>query len=246
MDELGAALEAAKASSEILRKHYQKPLEVKIKGDGSPVTTADLKSNEAIVKTLKKTFPGYGILSEETGEEGRTENRWIIDPLDGTRSFIRGLPFFGPLIALEKNGMLEMGVMTLPVFGETIHAVRGKGCFRNGKRVGTSETKKLSDAFVCLELKRSNAEGFGHGLLELADKCSHTRGYSDVYAYFLVATGQADAFIEGFPCAWDVAAPKVCVEEAGGELLKVGGKKLGLAVATNGHLTKEILKVLGK
>ncbi|MBI5035800.1 inositol monophosphatase [Candidatus Micrarchaeota archaeon] len=191
-------------------------------------------------------FPGYGILSEETGEEGSAEDRWIIDPLDGTRSFIRGLPFFGSLIALEKNGILELGVMTLPVFGETVHALRGKGCFRNGKRARTSATKKLSDAFVCLEIKRSNAEGFGHGLLELAEKCSYTRGYSDVYAYFLVATGQVDAFIEGFPCAWDVAAPKVCLEEAGGELLKVDGKKAGLAVATNCHLTKEIMKILGK
>ncbi|MBI2445566.1 hypothetical protein HYV43_04220 [Candidatus Micrarchaeota archaeon] len=129
MQEWDALLEAADAADAVIRKYFRKPFGVKIKPDGSKVTTADQNAEKAIMTVLRGHFPEYGFLAEESGATGGQTHRWIIDPLDGTHNFIRGFPFCGPLLAFERDGILQAGVMSLPMLGERVWAVRGKGCF---------------------------------------------------------------------------------------------------------------------
>ncbi|MBI4361088.1 inositol phosphatase [Candidatus Micrarchaeota archaeon] len=244
MKELEDLLKAADAADAVLLKHFRKPLKTKQKPDGSWVTQADEEAEKAVLAVLRDAFPDCGVLAEESGESGSNLNRWVIDPLDGTHSYMRGLPFCGPLLAFEKNGEVLAGVISLPMLKERVWAEKGKGCFWNGKQCRVSTVSNLTESFLTFELKRSTEEGFGPALLELSTQAKNEKGYSDAYAYFLVATGQAEAFIEGYPHPWDVAAPRICLQEAGGKMTKLAGKKNGLNVASNAALHKNLCDFL--
>lgn len=244
MKELDALLQAANAADAVLLKHFRTSLKTQKKPDGSWVTQADQEAEDAILSILQDAFPSYGVLAEESGESGSKESRFVIDPLDGTHSYMRGLPFCGPLLAFEKNGEVVAGVISLPMLKERVWASKGSGCFWNGKKCSVSEVSNLSESFLTFELKRSTEEGFGPALLELSKTARNEKGYSDAYAYFLVATGQAEAFVEGYPHPWDVAAPRICVTEAGGKMTRLEGKKNGLNVATNAALHQNVCDFL--
>ncbi len=246
MDELHALLEGADAADAVLKKYFRQPFAIRTKADGSFVTPADQESEKAVLGVLQKHFPEYGFLAEESGQVGDQNHRWVIDPLDGTHSFIRGLPFFGPLLAYEENGVVQAGVVSLPMLGERVFASKGNGCFWNGKKCRVSDVATLENAYLNCELTRSAREGYGESLAQLAQTVHQERGYADVYGYFAVATGQADVFIEGYPHAWDVAAPTICIEEAGGHVSKLPGRKNGLSVASNGALHPSVCDVLEK
>ncbi len=244
MKELDALLKAADAADAVLKRYYRQPLDIRIKPDGSPVTQADQESEKAVLDVLQSRFPEYGALGEETGQTGDQTRRFIIDPLDGTKSFIHRLPFCGPLLAFEKDGILQAGVVSLPLLGERVWAARGKGCFWNGKNCQVSTAKTLRESFLTAEWTRSGKEGYGKAMMALSQAVGHERGYSDAFGYFLVASGLSDGFVEGYPHYWDVAAPTVCIEEAGGRISHLPGKINGLSVASNAAIHDELCRFL--
>lgn len=244
MKELDALLEAADAADAILRQYYRKDLNIHIKPDGSPVTQADRESESVILDILRGRFPEYGSLSEETGKRGDQRHRWIVDPLDGTKSFTHRLPFCGPLLAFERDGRVEAGVISLPMLGERVWAARGQGCFWNGQKCRASDSTSLAESFLTAEWTRSGKEGYGKAMLDLSQAVGHERGYSDAFGYFLVASGLADGFVEGYPHLWDVAAPTVCIEEAGGRISHLPGQINGLSVASNAGIHDALCRFL--
>ena len=248
--ELQAALEAARAAAEVISSLYQKNIAVKTKSDASPVTEADVRAEEVIKEVLSKHFPSYGFYGEETGQQGMTaENVWLVDPIDGTKSFVRECPFFSTQIALMRGGKLVVGVSSAPAYGELAWAESGGGAFMNDKPIRVSATNQLAQTIVSTgnlkTLTRSAQWGrFG----ELIQRISRIRGYGDFVHYHLLARGSLDVVIESDVNILDIAALTVIVREAGGRFTDLSGGEVGLAtttvLATNGPLHPVILEAL--
>jgi len=245
---VAAALEAARAAGEIAMKYYRGGFEITIKADKTPVTQADQEAEKAIRAILARATPGCGFLGEEFGQEGSTSRRWIIDPIDGTKNFVRHIPIWAVLIALEEDGQVTTGVVHNPATGELYWARKGEGAWANGEQIRVSQCSKLGDAFLihsALNILRK--AGFWHGFERLVDATSRQRGFGDYYGYCLVAAGKAEIYAEADLKAWDVAPMKILVEEAGGRLTDFAGKDdiyTGSVVATNGLLHDEVLRLL--
>jgi histidinol-phosphatase len=240
--ELQAALDAAEAAAAIIRSMYQRNLTVQTKADASPVTEADVRSEEAIRAILTERFPGYGFYGEETGQHALdAENLWLVDPIDGTKSFVRECPFFSTQIALMRKGRLVLGVSMAPAYGELAWAEEGTGAWLNGKRIHVSQTTELSSAIVSTGNLKTLARSpqwqkFG----DLIPRISRLRGYGDFVHYHLLARGSLDVVIESDVSILDIAALTVIVREAGGTFTDLSGGDVGLAtttvLATNGAL----------
>jgi len=208
------------------------PQEVRIKGDQTPVTEVDLAAEQAIVETIGRDWPEHAIWSEEQGAgDLSAEWLWLIDPLDGTRSFIRGTPFFSTQVALMHRGRLVVGVSHAPAFSETAWAMAGGGAFLNGESIVVSKTGGLRDAtlstgnLASLAARPSAWSAFG----ALVGQLERIRGYGDFCHYHLLARGALDAVVESDVNILDVAALAVIVEEAGGQVTQLDGQPLGLA-----------------
>ena len=249
--ELQAALEAARAAAEVIRSLYQKNIAVKTKSDASPVTEADVRAEEVIKEVLSKHFPSYGFYGEETGQQGMTaENIWLVDPIDGTKSFVRECPFFSTQIALMRAGKLVVGVSSAPAYGELAWAESGGGAFMNDKPIRVSATNQLAQTIVSTgnlkTLTRSAAQWSRYG--ELIQRISRIRGYGDFVHYHLLARGSLDVVIESDVNILDIAALTVIVREAGGRFTDLSGGEVGLdtttVLATNGPLHPTILEAL--
>jgi len=262
---LAAALDACRRAGAIHLEHYRSAgLAVERKADTSPVTQADRGSEEAIREALRAATPGLGLLGEEYGQEGDERDRWVIDPLDGTRNFVAGLPWFATLIGLELDGELVLGVVHAAVLDETWCALRGIGT-RGGAWAGrgtdpatcrerqlrVSATAALGDAFVqhggLVHIQRS---GLWPAFGDLVARAGRTRGFGDWWGHMLVAEGRCDAMIEGVVAYHDVAAIRPVLEEAGGVLLTRGGVPLGAgfhgpALSSNRNLAAELTGLLG-
>jgi len=245
---LAAAVEAARAAGEIAMRYYRGGVEVTIKPDRTPVTQADREAEQAITRMLGRAFPDWGFLGEEFGERGSREIRWIIDPIDGTKNFIRRIPIWAVLIALEERGEITTGVVLNPVTGELFTARRGEGAFLNGERLRVSECEAMKDATVLHSgLRLVREAGHWDGFVRLFDAGSRTRGFGDYYGYGLVAEGKAEIYVEVDLKPWDVAPVKILVEEAGGRLTDFSGRPTiygGTVLATNGRLHAEALRLL--
>lgn len=245
---LAVAIEAARAAGEVALGHYRSGLEVTLKPDLSPVTQADREAEKVIIEILRSAFPDHGFLGEELGAQGDQAVRWIIDPIDGTRNFVRGIPFWATLIGLEEHGEITAGVVYNPVSGELLHARRGAGVYANGERVRVSEVDDLSRAFLChasLNLLRS--AGYWDGLVRLVDATERQRGFGEYYSYALVARGQAEIAVEADLKPWDLAPIKILTEEAGGRFTDFEGRPTiysGTALASNGRLHEAALTLL--
>ena len=253
---LEAALAACRRAGAIHREHFRSDgLAVEHKADASPVTRADRGSEEAIRETLRRATPELGILGEEYGQDGDERDRWVVDPLDATRNFVAGLPWFATLIGLELDGELVLGVVHAPVLGpgagieasaagiaeaglgETWWAVRGEGAWAGTgtdlascreRRLRVSETADLGRAFVVHGgLVWFQRNGLWPAFGELVARAGRTRGFGDWWGHILVAEGRCDAMVEGTVAYHDVAAIKVLVEEAGGIFLTRNGAPLG-------------------
>lgn len=242
------AIKAAMQSSKVLLHYYGRKENIKIKPNKTLVAEADIKANEAIIRAIKKEFPGHSILSEETGfEDNRSDYKWAIDPLDGTHNFIHGLPIFGTSIALEHKNEVILGVLNLPALKITAVAEKGKGAFLNGKRMGVSNKKDLDHSFILVEFsysKRKEKIGF---LEKLAHKTIDIRNFgAAVYHLMLVACGKCDAWVILTTNEWDIAAGSLIVEEAGGKITDLQGKKCNINqrqfVVSNGKIHKELLR----
>lgn len=248
------AIKAVKAAQGVILKYYQNELDVQTKEDQSPVTIADRQAEEIIKQTILETFPEHTFFGEE-GEKVDLENHtgftWIIDPIDGTKSFIRGFPLFGTLLALLHDGELVVGVSYAPVWDELIYAAKGEGAYINNERLSVSKIDKISDAYLSNgRLKYFEDIQKMPQLLALSRKAKWARGLGDFWIYHLVAEGKVDIMMEGSVKFWDIAAAKVIVEEAGGAMTQLDGQPITYqsttALATNGILHAEVVAAMNQ
>ncbi len=241
---------AAKQASNVLMHYYGKSEAVKEKPNKSLVAAADLEANKAIIKAIKRRFPEHNILSEESGlEYNNSDYKWIIDPLDGTHNFLHGIPIFGTSIALEYKKELILGVLHFPILRLTAIAERGKGAFLNGKRMRVSNKKTLEHSFVLFEFSYANRKEKIGFLEKFVHKTIDVRNFgSAIYNLMLLASGKAESYIILSTNEWDVAAGFLIVEEAGGKITDLKGKKWAFGnkkyAVSNGKVHKEILKFL--
>jgi histidinol-phosphatase len=248
--ELQAALDAASQASGIARALYQRNLEVRFKEDKSPVTEADVRCETAIREILEARFPSYGFYGEETGSRDvDAENLWLVDPIDGTKAFVREYAMFSTQIALMRGGELVVGVSSAPVYGELAFAERGRGACLNGKPITVSSVSTLATAALSAGNLKSLAGGAqwpSYG--KLVTQLSRIRGYGDFLHYHLLAAGKIDAVIESDVNILDIAACAVIVTEAGGRFTELSGAPITLAsttvLASNGRLHEAVLEAL--
>ena len=245
---LDAAVEAARAAGEIALGYFRGGVEVTLKADATPVTQADREAERAIVEILGRAFPEYGVLGEEFGGSGSTDVRWIVDPIDGTKNFVRGIPLWATLIALEERGEVTVGVVHNPARGDLYTARRGGGAWKNGERVRVSDVSTLDGAFfVHAGLRLLREAGWWDGFVRLVDATDRQRGFGDYVGYGLLAEGKAEIYLEVDLKPWDLAAPRILVEEAGGRFTDLAGRPTiysGTALATNGRLHDAVLALL--
>lgn len=245
---LEIAVEAARAAGEIALKYYRTGFNVTMKPDHTPVTQADREAEKAIVGILSHAFPEHGFLGEEFGARGPEDVRWIIDPIDGTKNFVRHIPVWATLIALEERGDVTVGVIYNPVTGDLCTARRGHGAYLNGVRLAVSSTGDLgSSALLHAGLRLLRAGGHWDGFVRLVDATDRQRGFGDYLGYTLVAEGKAELYMETDLKPWDLAPCRLLVEEAGGRFTDLSGAPTiysGTALATNGRVHDAALALL--
>ncbi len=241
---------ARKAGGVVLR-YYQKSLSVERKADRTPVTAADREAEELLREQIQAAFPEDGILGEEFGERpGTTGKRWILDPIDGTKSFVQGVPLFGMLIGLEGSEGSEMGVVYLPALDELVCAARGEGSWWNGRRAKVSDVGDLSEACITYTSLRTFNQAGPHATRawpRLAASTRIQRGWGDCYGHLLVATGRADAMFDPILNSWDCSPWPPILEEAGGTFTDWNGNRTihgGSGISTNGRLLRPVLEIL--
>lgn len=244
---LEAAIEAAAAAAELIRGSYRANIGVRTKADGSPVTEADVAAERAIRRIVLGRFPEDGFFGEETAADRLDAERlWIVDPIDGTKSFVRQYPMFSTQIALMRQGRLELGVSSAPVYGETAWAERGQGAWMSGERLAVSRIGTLEQATLSTGNLRSLAAGPRWAALgRMVERLDRIRGFGDFLHYHLLAAGKIEAVIESDINILDIAALTVIVEEAGGRVTDLDGAAIGLKsrsiLASNGVLHDAIL-----
>jgi histidinol-phosphatase len=249
--ELKAALDAAEQAAVIARSLYQRNIEVRIKADKSPVTEADVRCEVAIREILEARFPSYGFFGEETGSrDPSAENLWLVDPIDGTKAFVREYSMFSTQIALMRQGEIVLGVSSAPVYGELSFAERGCGAFLNGKPISVSQVATIEAAALSAgNLKTLAAGGQWARYGALVARLGRIRGYGDFLHYHLLASGKIDAVIESDINILDIAACVAIVTEAGGRFTDLKGAPITLqstsVLASNGPLHAPILAALG-
>jgi histidinol-phosphatase len=247
---LSAALEAAAAAAQIIGPMYRRNLAVAIKADKSPVTEADIAAERVIRELLEARFPEHGFHGEETGTRAvEAEFVWLVDPLDGTKAFIREYPMFSTQIALLHRGRPIVGVSSAPVYGELAWAERGQGAWLDGAPLRVSNVTDLDSAALSAGNLKSLASGPAWGRWgSLVARVGRIRGYGDFLHYHLLAAGKVDAVIESDVNILDIAALVVIVEEAGGRFTDLAGRPVGLqttsVLASNGRLHEPILEAL--
>jgi histidinol-phosphatase len=248
---LEAAELFARAAGDLTLHHFGGVLAAEAKGDGSPVTVADREAEALLRERIRSRFPGHGILGEEFGEEGAgSAVRWILDPIDGTRSFMRGVPLYGVLIGIEADGEAVVGVAHFPALqGEMVSAARGRGCSWNGRPCSVSRTRRLEEAaLLTTDPERVLASpGTGPGWRRLCRRASVTRSWGDAWGHALVATGRAEVMVDPVLSSWDAAPLLTILQEAGGRFTDLQGRPGihgGSGVSSNGILHDAILAEL--
>lgn len=249
------ALETARGAGELILGYYQSDsLAVEAKRDSSPVTAADRGAEELIRKQIGREFPGDGVLGEELGESPSSNGfRWILDPVDGTKSFIHGVPLFGTLIGLEFSDRMVLGVCRFPALDEVVFAAQGQGAWwqKAGappRAARVSGVERLSDALFCVTTI-SGWERIGRydAFERIRSEARLTRGWGDCYGHALVATGRADVMIDPLMNPWDAAALVPIVEEAGGHFCDWSGRTSihsGNGISVNAALKQTVLDLL--
>jgi histidinol phosphatase-like enzyme (inositol monophosphatase family) len=244
-EELEVAMQAATAASKIILSYYNN-VPVERKADESPVTRADREAEELIRKALLDAYPRDGFLGEEFGEvDGKSGRRWVVDPIDGTKSFVYGVPLFSTLIGLEMRGEPALGIAYFPALDEAYVAAKGEGAFMNGEPIRVNDIGEMSDALL-LSGSIGNLERHGHVMpyLNLVRECYAARTWCDAYGYCMVARGSASIMLDASVSVWDTCAVSVIVREAGGTFTDLNGNEThlgGSAIATNGRLHEAVL-----
>jgi len=243
---LRAALDAANAASDLIRKAYRGNFSVQYKADASPVTEVDVAAEKLIRQILQERFPAHGFYGEETGKsQASADFLWLVDPIDGTKSFVRGYPMFSVQIALMHRGELVLGVSSAPCWndgrGEIAYAEKGQGAYLDGARARVSEIAVIEKATLSTGNLASLARApQWNELGKLIPRLHRIRGYGDFLHYHLLASGRVDAVVESDVNILDIAALAVIVREAGGEFTDLNGRPLSLdtttVLASNGRL----------
>lgn len=247
---LAAALDAAHAAAEVVRRYYQSNLAVTIKADKTPVTEADVETERVIRRILGERFPDHGFYGEETGQSSLdAEYLWLVDPIDGTKAFVREYPMFSTQIALMHRGRLVVGVSSAPAYGELAYGELGVGAWLGDRPLRVSDVATLEAAALSTGNLKTLATGprwpaFGR----LVGRLNRIRGYGDFLHYHLLAAGKIDAVVESDVNILDVAACAVIVEAAGGRFTDLDGVPLTLAttsvLASNGRLHDPVLAAM--
>ncbi len=253
MDDLELALELAELADGItLARFRASDLRVETKPDLTPVTEADRAAEEAIRERLTAARPDDAVVGEEFPDTGAAGGRrWIIDPIDGTKDYVRGIPVWATLLALQERDEIVLGVVSAPALHRRWWAVRGAGAFANGRPIHVSAVQDLADAQLSISgLDGWEAIGRLDAILELSRRCWRTRGFGDFWSYMLVAEGAVDiGGLEPEVKLWDLAAPMVIVEEAGGRQTDLRGERRadgGSGIASNGLLHDAALEIVGE
>jgi histidinol-phosphatase len=243
---LDFAVDVVAAAGQVTLRWFEAAdLAVETKADGTPVTAADRAAERLVRERIADRFPDDGVLGEEEPEVlGRSGRRWIVDPIDGTKAFTRGVPLYSTLLALYDGNGPALGVIGLPALGQAVYAGRGLGCWSGGQPARVSETSTLDGAYL-------TTSGYSHwsddALLGVKRAGCELRTWGDGYGYALVATGRVDAMVDPAVDLYDVAAMPVILSEAGGRFTSVDGREDaggGSGVATNGRVHEELLAVL--
>jgi histidinol-phosphatase len=247
---LATALDAAHAAAEVVRHYYQRNLHVTIKADKSPVTEADVETEQTIRDILARRFPAHGFHGEETGTAALdAEYVWFVDPIDGTKAFVREYPMFSTQIALAHRGRLVVGVSSAPVYGELAYGEIGVGAWLNEQPIHVSSIDRIEDAALSTGNLKTLALGprwpaFG----QLVGRLNRIRGYGDFLHYHLLASGRIDAVVESDVNILDVGACAVIVEAAGGRFTDLDGRALTPAsssvLASNGRLHQDVFDAI--
>ncbi|MBS1724599.1 MAG: histidinol phosphate phosphatase [Armatimonadetes bacterium] len=243
-DRLAFAIETAEEAANSTLRHFQGGGGFELKGDDSPVTTADREAESIVRRRIHERFPGEAVLGEEEGGDASKATRWVVDPIDGTKSFIAGVPLYGTLLAFEEDNTPVLGVACFPALGDVVYAEVGSGAFWNGHRCQVRRNAELKRAIICCCSTVTLAkQGRLEGLLELAEATMATRTWCDAYGHSLVATGRADAMIDAYVSRWDISAMSVIVREAGGRFtdFQGGGALSDEAISCTSDLQSQIL-----
>jgi histidinol-phosphatase len=247
-DLLAAATEAAYIGGRRTLAYFNTPLTIETKADETPVTCADRECEQIIRDYITRRFPTHGILGEEAGATvgGDSRYRWIIDPIDGTKTFCQGVPLYGVMIGIEVDGRPRVGVIYLPALDEIVCAAEGFGCWWNGRRSAVSRTRDLAKA-VLLTSDATMCDARSNVHRELARRTRVQRTWGDCYGYVLVATGRADVMIDPRLSPWDAAPLIPILHEAGGRFSSWKGEATihgEDGVGSNGLLHDAVLEVI--
>jgi myo-inositol-1(or 4)-monophosphatase len=243
-----AAESFAKAGGDSTLDHFRKRVEPEYKEDDTPVTIADRNAEKIIRQKIKQRYPNHGIIGEEFGREGEGRDVvWVLDPIDGTQSFIHGIPFYTTLIGVLINQKPEVGIVYAPVLDEMISASTGAGATLNGDTIHVRECSNLSDAtFLTTDVTSYAEYGFEKGLDTLLQETRIHRTWGDAYGHMLVAKGRADIMIDPILSIWDAAALLPILKEAGGSYSDLTGKesiRTGNALSTSFNLKDQIIDI---
>jgi histidinol-phosphatase len=237
--DLELALRLADAADAITLRHFRSAtLQVRTKIDMTPVSEADEAVERVIRELLERERPGDGIVGEEFGVTGSASRRWILDPIDGTKNYVRGIAIYGTLIALEEDGRVTAGVVSAPALGRRWWASRGDGAFCNGEPIRASRIATLDEAQIDVEVSM---------FAPLARRCGRARNYGDFWAHMLVAEGAIEIVVEPQVALWDMAAVQIIVDESGGRFTDLRGNPTpagGSGLSTNGVLHDAVLESL--
>ena len=251
---LDVALAACDEADTVARRHFRRDLQIETKPDHTFVTQADTAIERLIRTRLADAFPDHGVVGEEYGtQDGDASVRWYVDPIDGTHNFIRGVPLFGTLLAVERDGELQAAVMSAPALDERWWAWRAGGAWARNRgqaprRVNASGVTQMADAQILYGSRRDiTASGRAPGFDALLRDAWRERGFGDFWGYALVAEGAAEGMVEVELSTWDAAAPMLIVEEAGGRATDFEGRRAidsGTFLTSNGHLHETIRRRL--
>jgi histidinol phosphatase-like enzyme (inositol monophosphatase family) len=223
---LAAAIEIAREAGDLTLRFFGAERRFGLKDDASPVTAADLEAERAVRQRLASAFPGEPVLGEEEGGSTEAVDRWVVDPIDGTKSFVCGVPLYATLLSYEVDFEPVVAVCHFPALGQTLWAEKGSGAFMNGESCHVADPRPLDQSVVSCGGHRSMADrGRMDGLLKIAGVVMTTRTWSDAYGHALVASGRIDAMLDPVVNRWDVSAASLIVHEAGGMFMDFSGKE---------------------
>lgn len=243
---LGFATELALEAGNLTLEYFGGLVDADSKGDGTPVTIADRKAEQLIRARVEAKYPDHAVLGEEYGESNSGARvRWILDPIDGTKSFMHGVPLYGVLIGIEIEGESAVGVVNFPPLKEIVAAGKGLGCTWNGKPCSVSKVSKLEEAVICTtDVERLLSRPLGPGWRRLQQKAAFSRTWGDCYGHALVATGRIEAQVDPVMASWDAGPFLTIATEAGGTFTTLDGRATvhgGSGVSSNGLLHDAVL-----